>query len=263
MSALVLAFDTATDRCALALGRWATQGLEVLAIADFEAPRAALGRLLPAVQTMLAAEGLVPADIAEVVVGRGPGSFTGVRIGVATAKGLAHGLGVGLYGAGTLDAVAWACAIGGSEGLLGVVADAMRGEVYPALFRLSEGQASRLTEDRVASPLDVAEEWMASDEPLLLAGAGLRKHRDAFSSLERAHAHVLDDDLWLPGGEGLLAAYADARSRKAAGDGSPQNLLPVYTRLSDAEENERRHESGTRAVPPSGVGERHQGSERP
>jgi tRNA threonylcarbamoyl adenosine modification protein YeaZ len=158
MSRLVLAFDTATDRCALGLGRWTEEGVETRVTADFEAPRAALGRLLPAVRDLLVAEGLAPGDLCEVVVGRGPGSFTGVRIGVATAKGLAHGLGTPLFGTGTLDAIAWACA-GRFSGVLGVVGDAMRGEVYPALFTLADGKARRLTEDRVAHPSDVVAEW--------------------------------------------------------------------------------------------------------
>jgi N6-L-threonylcarbamoyladenine synthase len=262
VSALVLGFDTATDRCALALGRWSPDGLETIAAADFEAPRAALGRLLPAARDLLVAEGVTPTDLCEVVVGRGPGSFTGVRIAVATAKGLAHGLGVPLYGAGTLDAVAWACAAAGYTGLLGVVGDAMRGEAYPALFRLESGAARRLTDDHVAHPPDVAAEWAALDETPLLAGGGLHKHGEVFFGLERAGAQVLSRELWLPGGAGLLAAYADARARDEAGDGHPQTLLPVYTRLSDAEENERARESGDRTVPASGVAELPEGGGR-
>ena len=78
------------------------------------------------------------AEVTEVVVGRGPGSFTGVRIGVATAKGLAQGLGVPLFGVSTLEAIAWRFAASGTAtepAARGVVlGDAMRGEVYPALF---------------------------------------------------------------------------------------------------------------------------------
>jgi len=253
VSAVVLAFDTATDRTALALGRWHADELHVVATGDFDARRAALGRLLPAVRDLLVSEGLAPGDLSEVAVGRGPGSFTGVRIGVATAKGLTHGLGVPLYGAGTLDAIAWGCAAAGMSGLLGVLGDAMRGEVYPALFRLEDGRAHRVTPDRVAEPSAVAAEWAALGGVELLAGAGLRKHRPAFEVLEEAGARVVADDMWLPTGAGLLAAYAWARAHGEAGDGQPQNLLPVYTRLSDAEERERVREGDAGAVPPSGV----------
>ncbi|MBE0417287.1 MAG: tRNA (adenosine(37)-N6)-threonylcarbamoyltransferase complex dimerization subunit type 1 TsaB, partial [Coriobacteriia bacterium] len=257
------AFDTATDRCALALGRWTEEGVETRVAVDFEAPRAALGRLLPAVRDLLVGEGLTPGDLCEVVVGRGPGSFTGARIGVATAKGLAHGLGTPLYGAGTLDAIAWACA-GRFSGLLGVVGDAMRGEVYPALFALEDGAARRLTGDRVAYPSDVVAEWLDRKESLLLAGGGLRKHAAVFRRLEDSGARILPEDLWLPSGAGLLAAYNAARAANEAGDGHPQSLLPIYTRLSDAEENERLRVGAVgSALPASGVTDAGQGGELP
>ena len=74
----------------------------------------------------------------------GPGSFTGVRIGVATAKGIACGLGVALYGVSTLDSVAWRAWRAGVRGRLGVVADAMRKEVYPVRYELDDAGVTRL-----------------------------------------------------------------------------------------------------------------------
>ena len=240
MSEILLAFDTATDRCALALGMPGGEGQPRVEIADFDAPRAALGRLLPAVEILLHECRTAPADLTAIVVGRGPGSFTGVRIGVATAKGLAHALGVPAYGVGTLDAVAWGCAPL-TEGLLGVVGDAMRGEVYPALFRLEGGRASRLTPDTVMRPELLIERWATLAEPLLLVGDGLRKYADVLTPglAPRPGVDLLPEDSWLPGGRGLLAAYAAASEAGAAGDGDPATLLPIYTRLSDAEEAER------------------------
>ncbi len=235
--AVVLAFDTATERCALAIGQRSGDALAMHAVGDADAPRAALGRLLPLVRDLLEECGLSPRDVDEVVVGRGPGSFTGVRIGVATAKGFAHGLSLPLYGAGTLDTIAWACAAR-AEGLLGVVGDAMRGEVYPALFELVGGTARRLTPDRVAPPRDVAEEWSALDRQLMLAGGGLLKHAEVFVGHLGSSARMLHEELWLPSGRGLLDAYGAARESGEAGSGSAQALLPVYTRLSDAEEAE-------------------------
>ena len=240
MDEWVLAFDTATDRCALALGALTAHGVSVDTVADLDAPRAALGRLLPAIESLLATRDLAPTSLAEIVVGCGPGSFTGVRIGVATAKGLAHGLGVPLFGVGTLDAVAWGCAAH-TQGLLGVVGDAMRGEVYPALFRLTEGRAERLTPDTVMRPERLAGEWSAIDEPLMLAGDGLHKYGATLLEAlaeTRVDARALPVDSWPPGGAGLLAAYGAARAAGSVGDGDPATLLPIYTRLSDAEEAE-------------------------
>lgn len=254
----VLAFDTATDAIALALGRREGDAVTVVAQADQLARRAALSLLLPAVRELLGARGLAPGDIDAVVVGRGPGSFTGVRIGVASAKGLAHGLGVPLFGVSTLDAVAWGL-VGTDRparvsGLVGVVGDAMRGEVYPALFRASEGRVERLTPERVCRPDDAARDFAAAAHPVTLVGDGLAKYLDVFERQLHGRCAIAEEPLWRPSGAGVLAAFAAALVRGDEGDGDPAALLPVYTRLSDAEENERARAGAGAQVPPSGVG---------
>ncbi len=154
-------------------------------------------------------------EVGVVVVGRGPGSFTGVRIGVATAKGLAQGLGAPLYGVGTLDAIAWQLA--DFEGTVCVLGDAMRGEVYPALFEATGEAVRRLTPDRVADPQTVAETWSQLAGPLLLAGNGLAKHVELFSAAMPS-ARIAEQHLWYPSGTGLIAAFEAARgSRRARG----------------------------------------------
>ena len=225
----------------------------MIASASEDAPRAAMSRVLPMLDALLSGNGLMPADVAEVIVGRGPGSFTGVRIGVATAKGLAQGLGVGLVGVGTLDAIAWG--FGEHEVLLGVLGDAMRGEVYPALFRCGHGHVERLGADRVAKPVDAAAEWAALDEPIVLAGNGLRKYADVFTAALGEECSMADEPLWRPGPQGLFDAYAalSAETRAAALAGGPGALLPIYTRLSDAEENEAARAAGDHSTPASGV----------
>ncbi len=238
MSVYVLALDTATERTVVALGSRSGDTVGTIASEEIDAPRAALGRLLPAVAGMLEARGLLPGDVGEVVVGRGPGSFTGVRIGVATAKGFAHGLGAPLFGVGTLDAIAWRCARE-HEGLLGVLGDAMRGEVYPALFELAAGAARRLAPDRVQKPAETAEEWAKLGQPILLAGNALVKHGAVFAETLGARAATAPPELWLPTGEGLLHAYGHACGAGETGSGDAGALLPIYTRLSDAEEAER------------------------
>ena len=148
---VVLAVDTSTDmlactvarlsRCdtsaagaAAADGAGAADGgfdVEVLASTDHLCRRQANVELVGSVQEALKAAGLTMADVDAVIAGRGPGSFTGVRIGVATAKGIACGSGLPLYGASALDAMAFSAWKAGVRGTVGVVADAMRGEVYP------------------------------------------------------------------------------------------------------------------------------------
>lgn len=262
----LLAFDTSTDHLAIGVGDL-DRPHEVLAAVDMPSPRAANTMLLLAVERALADAGIPPSSLAAVACGRGPGSFTGVRIGVATAKGLAQGAGVPLVGFGTLDAVAWRVWRSGEHAeraLIGVLGDAMRGELYPALFEVTPKGVKRLGGDRVAGPETVAQEWARSRDSLVLAGAALAKHRAVFEDVFGDGMRVVSDRVWVPDGRSLLdAAWAaegpstvraiEACERSEAYRlAHPGALLPVYTRLSDAEEAERRvvAPGGT---PPSGV----------
>ena len=237
MSRLLLALDTATEVTSVGVARVDDGVVTMLAGVVEDAPRAALSRVLPMAEAALASAGFSASDVGGVVVGRGPGSFTGVRIGVAAAKGLAHGLGVPLWGVGTLDAIAQSYAE--ENVLLAVVGDAMRGEVYPALFRCRGGRATRLAADRVAIPQAVASRWAELDEPLLLVGNGLRKYEDVFAEALGVRATFAASERWAPSPVGLFAAWALASTAGELGDGDPATVLPVYTRLSDAEEAER------------------------
>lgn len=233
---LVLAFDTASDELALAVASVREGTVERVCSRDGPARRAANQVLLSRASEAFEEAGCDVDDVGAVVVGRGPGSFTGVRIGVATAKGLSCGLGVPLYGVSTLDAIAWKAWRAGVRGKLGVVEDAMRKEVYPVRFLLDDTGMTRLDADSVARPADVAARWRGEDEGLVLAGNGLRKYAELF---EEGPFELADESLWVPDGAGLVEAYLAACERGEQGSGDPVAVLPVYTRLSDAEENER------------------------
>ncbi len=257
-----VAFDTATDHLALAVGDLdAPQA--VLGAEDFAAPRAANTVVLLAVEALLGHLGLAPRDLHAVAVGRGPGSFTGVRIGVATAKGLAHGLGVPLVGVSTLDAIAHRSS---GDGLIGVVGDAMRGEIYPALYRRTGARVERLTPDRVARPTDVAGEWAALGESITLLGGGLAKHAAVFEHALGRRARSAPAARWAVDGVALLAAawaasragasltmIAELDRTRAFEMAHPHALLPIYTRLSDAEEAERLRAGRSDVLPDDGV----------
>ena len=255
---LVLAIDTSTDMLACAVGEVAAPGaraavptrggLRVLAAGDRLCRRHANEELVSACEEVLTAAGKSMADVDVVLVGRGPGSFTGVRIGIATAKGLACGLERPLFGASTLDAVAWGVWRAGVRGLVGVVGDAMRREVYPGLYQVDEEGPRRLFEvERVAKVPVAVEEWAAcaDHDQITLAGDGLKKYRAQFEAA--GFARFASEEAWYPSGEGLLRAFvagaADGSHDVASADdsaagGDPALVLPVYTRLSDAEENE-------------------------
>ena len=234
----VLALDTASTQMVLALADFdeATAQATLLASRQVDAPRQANQVLLTHAGQLLDEAGLCIGDIDAVVAGRGPGSFTGVRIGVATAKGLACGLAASLYGASTLDAVAWRAWHAGVRGRLGVVADAMRKEVYPVRYVLDDAGAIRLEPDTVAKPAQVAQMWADEEDGITLTGDGLLKYAKLFGG---APFSLTSQELWLPDGQGLISAFAQAFREEVAGTGDAAALVPVYTRLSDAEENEQ------------------------
>lgn len=248
---LRLAVDTSTEEVAVGLGNVTYEGVHLLGETNIDVPRASLTHLVPAVMRLLDSAGRAMGDVETVVVGRGPGSFTGVRIGVSAAKGMAQGLGVPLHGVNTLDAVAERFV--GRRGLVGVLGDAMRREVYPALYRLDDGTVTRLSGDTVETPAAVAAQWAALEEPILLAGNGLRKYADVFVEALGAGADLAPEALWTPTGESLLMASWRAMNAGAEGSGAVAALLPVYTRLSDAEETERAR-AGLGVVPPAASG---------
>ena len=272
----VLAFDTANEVIALGVGVLDERAKTIRCIHSevSEAHRASNTQLIPSIDRVLSHYGIARAQISCVVCGRGPGSFTGVRIALATAKGIAHALGVALVGVSTLDAIAWGAQDAGVRGTGAVVADAMRREVYPVRFRLSDNGVERLDADAVvkaqvaaerlsaagggvagvacAAAVDSAGMDTAGDAAGTGAGAGggcpldfvtgdaLRKYRELFEPV----APVLDQGFWTPSGKGLLLCAQSLWMQGKidpfdAARHNPSFTLPVYTRLSDAEENER------------------------
>lgn len=235
---LALAIDTSTDMLACAVVSWEPGSTpRVLAARDHMCRRQANVELVSTALATLEDCGHTMADLGRVLVGRGPGSFTGVRIGIATAKGLSCGLSKPLHGVSVLDATAWGAWKAGVRGLLAVADDAMRGEVYPGVYQLDDNGAHRtFATETVCKADECVTAWSARADAsqLVLTGNGLKKYRARFEAAE--FTNVLDEALWYPTGEGLALAAASA----PLDSGDPALVLPIYTRLSDAEENERK-----------------------
>lgn len=238
----ILAFDTANEVIALGIGKLdrSSRSIEVLASEEIPAFRASNTKLIAQIERALDHARVSKDAIACVVCGRGPGSFTGVRICVATAKGIALGLGVPLFGVSTLDVQAWDRWADSVRGEVVVLGDAMRKEVYPVRYLLDDAGIARMNADFVIKA-ESAGEWLAaSSEDQLITGDALAK----FAGLFAPFGTLTPEETWHPTGAGLLRAAQQAWRAGAldpddAALGDPVAVLPVYTRLSDAEEHER------------------------
>lgn len=238
-SSYLLVFDTANEVIALGLGKLHVEErvVEMVATREIAAHRASNTQLLTQIDELLSQEKVERKDIACISCGRGPGSFTGVRICMATAKGIASALEVPLLGISTLDSVAWRVWDEGVRGQGMVIGDAMRKEVYPVRYNLDDQGVQRLDADNVIKADDLAAQNLSFD---WISGDGLLKFRELFESC----GQVVDENLWTPTGRGLLRAVQAAWQAGVidpfdAQAFDPALALPVYTRLSDAEENER------------------------
>ena len=182
--------------------------------------------LLPMVEDMLKNTDKKLADVDFIAVAHGPGSFTGIRIGVSTVKGLAWASDKKCVGVSTLAAMAWHGAAAG--GLVCPVMDARRSQVYNALFEIKDGAPERLCRDRAIALSELAAELRGYDREVLLVGDGARLSFDYLTaegiSCRIAPQNLLYQSAW---GVGMEALRIEP--------GTADDLLPVYLRLSQAE----------------------------
>lgn len=184
--------------------------------------------LLPMAEDMLKNADMTLNDVGLIAVSHGPGSFTGVRIGVATVKGLAWGTGKPVCGVSTLLAMAWngVCAPEGS--VICCAMDARRGQLYNALFEMRGGEPVRLCEDRAVSAAQVAESVKKTKKTAFVVGDGAELCYNEFvrSGVDAVKAPeiVRYQSAW-----GVCMAAAGEKPLPGG------ELLPVYLRLSQAE----------------------------
>lgn len=162
---LILALETSTDLCSLAL----RENGELLAELTIRGRQDLCRLLAPRIEQMLREAGRTPADTSAVAVGLGPGSYTGLRIGVATAKTLAQALEKPIVGVSTLEALAVPAAFL-SDALICPVLPAHGEEVFAAVFRARSGRLNRQTEDLAIGRAALAERLEAMRGQLVLTG---------------------------------------------------------------------------------------------
>ena len=186
--------------------------------------------LMSMAQDLLKSAGLTPQDVQAVAVAAGPGSFTGVRIGVAAAKGFAWGGELPCYGVSTLEAMAKS--LGAWDGTVACVMDARRSQVYNAQFEANAGVLTRVCDDRAISLEELGQELQNAKKPIFLVGDGsllcYNTLKEAVPGLVLPPEHRMHQRA---AGVGL-AAWEQIQKGEP-GDG--KTLEPNYLRLSQAE----------------------------
>jgi tRNA threonylcarbamoyladenosine biosynthesis protein TsaB len=180
--------------------------------------------LLPMVDDMLINTENTIAGVDLIAVAHGPGSFTGIRIGVSTVKGLAWASDKMCVGVSTLEAMAWHGVSAG--GIICPVMDARRSQVYNALFKIKDGRPVRMCDDRAVSLEALAAE--VSDKNVFLVGDG--------AELTASYLKNEDIDCRIaPQNILYQSAWGVAMAAIGKTPGTADDLLPVYLRLSQAE----------------------------
>ncbi|CAN5545916.1 tRNA (adenosine(37)-N6)-threonylcarbamoyltransferase complex dimerization subunit type 1 TsaB [soil metagenome] len=224
---LILGIESATAQVGCAVG-----GHEgVLASSHSARGRRHAETLTPAIEFTCRQARVDLTEISVVAVDLGPGLFTGLRVGIATAKAVAHALRIPMIGVTSLDLLAFPVRY--SNRLIVAAVDARRGELFSATYRQVPGGVQRLSEPRVGTPAELASELTATREECLLVGDGARRYADRFSVIDRAE--IADQGLAHPTATSLVQlAHAHAMREDWV---RPWELTPLYLRRPDAEIN--------------------------
>jgi tRNA threonylcarbamoyladenosine biosynthesis protein TsaB len=218
----VLALDTSTPRGSVALleGRDLAAELRLLSLETHSA------RLLGSVEYLLRISGWQLGDLHLVAAGIGPGSFTGIRIGVATAIGLAQVMSIPFAGISCLDAVAHL--VTGLDGRIGVVMDAQRAQVYYAEYSREQEKIRRIAKPALRNPADLGKQLQR--ERIYLAGDGALRYADELKPHKSCWPKVIVSELFLAAALGKLALDRKQTWRS----GEFLQAEPLYIRPPDA-----------------------------
>ncbi len=189
--------------------------------------------ILPLIDSVLQRAGIGFTDLTGIAVSIGPGSFTGVRIGLSTTKGLAYGTGMPAVGISTLQAIA--ARVAGFEGMVCSILDARKGEVYAAVFRKHGNQLERLTEDALMPILSFLEELRGLEKttPCIFIGDGVTAYRSLLQQVSRLQIHIADEEPR----PSVAAAIALLSERQFSDQRAVrlEDLAPVYLRRPECE----------------------------
>lgn len=182
--------------------------------------------LLPLIDEVTKNAEICASDIDLIAITKGPGSFTGLRIGMATAKGIAAPFDIPCVCISTLEAIV-ATASNGFEGILCAVMDARCKQVYNAIFECKNGELIRLCEDRALSIADLEEDLKKYDKPITLCGDGFKVCDSIFSDFEYK---IADEQFRFPHGKDICRLGEKYKDKSLPAE----KITPTYLRLPQA-----------------------------
>ncbi len=221
----ILAVDTSSSAASVAI----MSGERILSEHFFHGNRHYSEILMPLIDQVLLEGGVSVSQIDGFGVGCGPGSFTGLRIGIATIKGLAFAWRKPVVGISSLDALS--LNVPCTEKLVCSMIDARRGEVYSALFRFKgDGKTTRVSEIMILDPVKLVE---LIEEDAVFLGSGARIYRSIIEEKLGSRAQFVPDELSFPRAH-IIARLSQAEIVTNGGL-EAKEILPHYIRPSQAE----------------------------
>ena len=215
----ILAIETATTSCAIGVRSGST---EVTRVLDVERRHTEV--LVPGIEALLQELGISVREIDRVVVDVGPGLFTGLRVGIATAIGFSEGLGVGMVAVTSLEVLAHGAFDAGVRGSLVSAVDGRRGEVFIQTFDLGD-HVEPVSKPEVAIARNVVIEWATNGAPVTFTGDGVERYLKDFSAVPNGNVEAQS----VPS---IAAALELASKRQVR-----SSVSPLYLREADAVAN--------------------------
>ncbi len=222
----ILAFDTSGPVLSVALQCGNNPIQEKIHLGSWEH----MENLLPLADELLRGEKTTIAQVDCFLLNRGPGSFTGLRIGFATLKGLLAVESRPCYGCDSLDALAERIPVEGKN--LALCLDAFRSKFYIKTFENKNGHWASLSESQA---VEINQALQSIPAKTLIAGDALKRYQTIFENAAEKNFHILPEELWYPRASSLIRIYKN-RPEKLKKLVSSDDFLPLYLRQSEPEE---------------------------
>ena len=224
---LILAIETATPVCGVAL----VKAGRLLAEINVQTGNTHSERLMPQIEKIFGLGGASPVELIAVAVSIGPGSFTGLRIGLTTAKTLAYVWKKPVVGVPTLEALAYGCPSGG--GWVSAMLDAQKGRVYQALYQWRSGVLVEAWPVRIVSAEQAFSDLAALPDPVVVAGESVREYA-ALAEASGGRITLAPEQAVMP--RAASVAFLGLAKFQAGLAVEPMELNPLYVRRPEAEE---------------------------